>query len=143
MGGAHAEPVMHPTEITNLGVNHLRGVDVLDNGGEHVHEFGALQIFVGVPDGNPPVSPAYSHDACITQGFHRISMRRASLDKDLLVVLLIRSSLATKNIDTRKRTKQMYTGRGARGCRLSQPYRARTCPAGSSTRSCTDYPRNP
>jgi|LauGreDrversion2_3_1035106.scaffolds.fasta_scaffold1311996_1 hypothetical protein len=51
MGGAHAEPVMHPTEITNLSVNHLRGVDVLDNGGEHVHEFGALHIFVGVPDG--------------------------------------------------------------------------------------------
>ena len=81
MGGAHAKPVMHPTEITNLGVNHFRGVDVVDNGAEHVHEFRALHLLVGEPDGgteevrghqpvsrgqrpptNPPVSPAYSHD---------------------------------------------------------------------------------
>jgi hypothetical protein len=58
MGGAHAEAVMHPTEITNLGVNHIRGVDVVDNGAEHVHEFGALHFLVRVPDGEATHKPA-------------------------------------------------------------------------------------
>ena len=58
MGGAHAEPVMHPTELTNLGVNHFRGVDVVDNEAEHVHEFGALHLFVGVPEGEAIHKPA-------------------------------------------------------------------------------------
>jgi hypothetical protein len=49
---------MHPTEITNLGVNHFRGVDVVDNGAEHVHEFGALHFLVRVPDGEEPHKPA-------------------------------------------------------------------------------------
>ncbi len=57
MGSAHAEPVMHPTEITNLGVNHFRGVDVVDNGAEHVHEFGALHFLVRVPDGEETHEP--------------------------------------------------------------------------------------
>jgi hypothetical protein len=37
---------MHPTEIPNLGENHFRGVDVVDDGAEHVHELGAMQLLV-------------------------------------------------------------------------------------------------